>query len=214
MNLRFLIVLLLVGNLAFLAWSLWIHEEPVLPQPVGEHPVRLVLATEAAVPEALPRQGAPLPPGCLSFGPFTDPAEVGKISTSLEERGLKPRQRVGEGTVWTGHWISLPVADRDQGLAVVRRLKQMGVTDAYVMPEEEGSLVSLGLFSERPRALRRLDEVRALGFEAVISERERLGALYWVEAEVADPFVLEGLGGERREDGRILRLRVESCPGD
>ena len=209
-----MIALLLLGNLAFLAWSSWIYEEPVLPAPVGEHPVRLLLATEAAVPEALPRQGAPLPAGCLSFGPFTDPEAAGEISVSLSERGLEPLQRVGEGTVWTGHWVSLGVADRDEGLAAVRRLTQMGVTDAYVMPEQEGNLVSLGLFSERPRALRRLDEVRALGFEAAISQRERLGTLYWVDAEVADPFVLDGLGGERREDGRILRLRVATCPGD
>lgn len=211
---RFLIVLLLVGNLAFLAWARLIDDGPGLPPTVGEHPVRLLLATEAAVPEALPRQGAPLPAGCLSFGPFTDPEEAREITLSLGERGLEPRQRIGEGTVWTGHWVSLGVADRDEGLAAVRRLKQMGVTDAYVMPEQEGNLVSLGLFSERPRALRRLDEVRALGFEAAISQRERLGTLYWVDAEVADPFVLDGLGGERREDGRILRLRVATCPGD
>jgi hypothetical protein len=49
------------------------------------------------------------------------------------------------------------VPDRTAATAIIERLRRAGVADAYAMPADGSDVtISLGLFSERQRALRRL----------------------------------------------------------
>lgn len=212
---RALLLLLLFANLAFFAWSRWIAA-PLVP---GLTPLpaaaRLVLAREAqSAPEAGPVQAEEVAPvSCVSIGPFLDLTEAARASTRLRELGYGPRQRVSEGPVWSGWWVALErLEGREAAEQVVARLRQFGVSDAYIMPgEEAGVTVSLGLFTERPRALRRLDEVKALGYEPLVTERQRTGTVYWIDADLPvagqfpDPASFEG------EQGRITRLEMRPC---
>jgi hypothetical protein len=211
---RALLLLLLFANIAFFAWSRWIAA-PVAPA-VTPSPsaTPLVLAREAP-PAVEPAVAAAEegPARCVSIGPFLDLTEAARASTRLRELGFGPRQRVSEGPVWSGWWVALERLDgREAAEEVVERLRRFGVTDAYIMPgAEAGVTVSLGLFSEQPRALRRLDEVKALGYEPVVSERQRTGTVYWIDAdlpvpgELPDPALFEG------EQGRITRLEMRPC---
>lgn len=207
---RALALLLLLANVAFFAWWRWIAEPltPGVAPPPAAPP--LVLAREAP-PSAAP---APLAAArCVSIGPFYDLTEAARASTRLRELGFPPRQRVSEGPVWSGFWVALAgLEGRDEAEAVVERLRRFGVTDAYIMPgDEAGVTVSLGLFSERARALRRLDEVRALGYAPTVAERQRMGTVYWIDADAGeggalpDPALFEG------EQGRITRLEMRPC---
>ena len=45
----------------------------------------------------------------------------------------------------------------------------------------QGRRVSLGLFTERARAERRAESVRAMGLKAEVAERKLANALYWVD---------------------------------
>ncbi len=210
---RALLFLLLFANLAFFAWSRWI----AAPLVAGLSPLpaaaELVLAREAQPAPGPVADEEVASVNCVSIGPFLDLTEAARASTRLREMGYVPRQRVSEGPVWSGWWVAL---ERLEGRAaaeeVVARLRQFGVTDAYIMPgEEAGVTVSLGLFSERPRALRRLDEVKALGYEPVVTERQRTGTVYWIDADLPvagqfpDPASFEG------EQGRITRLEMRPC---
>lgn len=213
---RALVLLLLFANVAFFAWSRWIAaplEPGVTPPPPAP---RLLLAREAPPAPTPAAVETEAPIRCVTVGPFLDLTEAARTSSRLRELGFAPRQRVSEGPVWSGWWVAL---ERLEGRAaaeeVVARLRQFGVTDAYIMPgDEAGVTVSLGLFSERPRALRRLDEVRALGYEPVVSERQRTGTVYWIDAdlpvpgELPDPALFEG------EQGRITRLEMRPCDAE
>lgn len=213
MNVRLLIALLLLGNVAFFAWSQWIA------RPAGQGAVpastapRLVLASEA--PTAAPLPSLQLEPGvsCVSLGPFVDLTDAARASAGLREAGLEPRQRATDGPVWAGYWVSLPgIAERREAAQVVEQLRKSGLGDAYAMPSEEGGMtVSLGLFSERPRALRRADEVRSLGFEPVVSERRRAGTVFWIDVDVRSAEQLPDPANFEGNAGRIFRLELQPC---
>ncbi len=210
---RVLLILLLLVNLGYFAWATWIRE-PV-PEAGGARrdAPRLVLGREA--PPPVPGATRPQRPGehCLSLGPFGDLTDAARASTLLREHGLRPRQRAGEGTVWKGYWVSLEqLPDRPAAEGIIERLRRFGVGDAYVLPEEDnGITISLGLFSERQRALRRMDEVRALGLEPQLAERERSGTVYWIDVDVEPPARLPDTTALDDGSGRILRLAVQPC---
>lgn len=216
---RFLVALLIFANIAWFAWDRWIAR-PALEEPARRQDVpRLVLASEA--PAARPGQGRALMPAanCLSLGPFADLTDAARASTLLRENGFVPRQRAGEGVTWRGFWVSLPgLGDRAEADGIIERLRRFGIGDAYVLPDEEGAgsgiTLSLGLFTERERALRRMDEVKALGLQPQLSERDRSGTVYWIDVEADRPEALPDPARFVGAAGRILRLQIQPCDAE
>jgi hypothetical protein len=210
---RLAFALLLFANIAWYAWANWVAtpDEPAATAAAAAGQ-GLVLAREAAPSTAPPRpaQGAN---HCLSLGPFNDLTDAARASALLRENQLEPRQRTGEGVVWKGYWVTLEgLPDRAAANAIIGRLRRAGVADAYAMPGDGRDVtISLGLFSERQRALRRLDDVKAIGLEPRIVDRERSGTVYWIDVDVTPPAQLPDVARLQAEVGRILRLEVEPC---
>lgn len=212
---RALCVALLLANLGYFAWHAWI----VPPQAASPQPARsaapLLLAREAPAPTPIvPPAAIDGPSKCLSIGPFVDIAEAARAGASLRTNGYAPRQRALEGTVWAGYWVALEqvssVKDAD---SIVTRLRKSGIADSYIMPAGAGPgvTISLGLFTERRRALIRIDEVKALGLEPRLNARQRTGTVYWIDVEgEGDPGRLD-LARLEGDTGRILRLEVKAC---
>ncbi len=211
---RLALYLLLFANLAWYGWTHWIapsRETPASASPAGGG--GLLLAREAAT-KAAPGGGAVRPPdNCLSLGPFSDLTDAARASTLLRESELDPRQRATEGVVWKGFWVTLGgVPDRAAASDVIERLRRIGVVDAYAMPADGSDVtISLGLFSERQRALRRLEEAKTIGLDPRIVDRERTGTVYWIDVDVVPPKELPDAARLQGEGGRILRLEVKSC---
>jgi len=213
---RTLCLVLVLANVGYFAWHSWIvpPTEPTLVVP------------QRSVPLMLGREAPPLPPltdrvpvqstgaRCFSVGPFIDLTETVRAASSLLRNGLEPRQRAVEGTVWAGYWVALEsiktFKDADEA---VTRLRKAGIADSYIMPgnPSSGVTVSLGLFTERRRAMTRVDEVRALGFDPKLNVRQRTGTVYWIDVDfdggVPQPDLLRFEG----EAGRILRLEIKTC---
>ena len=211
---RLAVYMLLFANLAWYGWTHWIapsREPGATASAAGAS--SLVLAREAATTAA--PGGARVRPrdNCLSLGPFTDLTDAARASTLLRESELEPRQRATEGVVWKGYWVTLGgVADRTAANTVIERLRRGGVADAYAMPGDGSDVtISLGLFSERQRALRRVDDAKAVGLEPRIVDRERTGTVYWIDVDVVPPKELPDAARLQGEGGRILRLEVKPC---
>jgi hypothetical protein len=151
---------------------------------------------------------------CISVGPFRDVAEAAHAASTLRSGGYDPRQRVADGDVWAGVWVFIPApATRAAGDQVLAKLKAGGIEDALEMPgPNDGSVISLGLFSESRRAQARVALAQSLGFNPGTADRKRTGNVYWVDVDlkptdsVLKPSDLQG------EAGRIVRLEVKGCP--
>jgi len=150
---------------------------------------------------------------CISVGPFRDVAEAAHAASTLRGGGYDPRQRVAEGEVWAGVWVYLPVTPSrgvDQTLA---KLKAAGIEDALEMPgPNEGTVISLGLYSDAKRAQARVAQAQSLGFNPGIADRKRTGDVYWIDIDLKPTDSVLKPADLQEEPGRIVRLEVKACP--
>jgi hypothetical protein len=151
---------------------------------------------------------------CISVGPFRDVSEAAHAASTLRSGGYDPRQRVADGEVWAGVWVYLPLpptrAVAEQTLA---KLKAGGIDDALEMPgPNEGSVISLGLYSESKRAQSRVAQAQALGFNPGIADRKGNGNVYWIDIDLKPTDSLLNPSDLQGESGRIVRLEVKGCP--
>jgi hypothetical protein len=151
---------------------------------------------------------------CISVGPFRDVSEAAHAASTLRSGGYDPRQRVADGEVWAGVWVYLPLpATRTVAEQTLAKLKAGGIDDALEMPgPNEGSVISLGLYSESKRAQSRVAQAQALGFNPGIADRKRNGNVYWIDIDLKATDSLLNPSDLQGESGRIVRLEVKGCP--
>jgi hypothetical protein len=151
---------------------------------------------------------------CISVGPFRDVSEAAHAASTLRGGGYDPRQRVADGEVWAGVWVYLPLPSaRPVAEQTLAKLKAGGIDDALEMPgPNDGSVISLGLYSEPKRAQIRVAQVQALGFNPGIADRKRNGNVYWIDIDLKPTDSLLNPSDLQGESGRIVRLEVKGCP--
>jgi hypothetical protein len=151
---------------------------------------------------------------CISVGPFRDVSEAAHAASTLRGGGYDPRQRVADGEVWAGVWVYLPLpAARAAAEQMLTKLKAGGIDDALEMPgPNDGSVISLGLYSEPKRAQARVVQAQALGFNPGIADRKRNGNVYWIDIDLKPTDSLLNPSDLQGESGRIVRLEVKGCP--
>jgi hypothetical protein len=225
--LKGLVVCLALANVVYFLWAHGIAKSPETAAPAPTSTLKLVSETaktsQAAVPNGGGTEGSSDAERaglltnvqrCITVGPFRDVSEASHAASTLRGGGYDPRQRVVDGEVWAGVWVYLPIpasaAARDQ---LLTKLKAAGIDDALEMPgPADGSVLSLGLFSEQKRAQSRIAQMQALGLNPAIADRKRNGNVYWIDIDlkptegVLNPADLQG------ESGRISRLQVKGCP--
>lgn len=232
------IVLCLV--LANVGYFLWADGIAGLPEPRQAPPVAtLKLKSESPPSERTAGVGADTPAGsavsprteaadgdgarpdlltnvkrCITVGPFRDVSEAAHAATTLRGGRYDPRQRVADGDVWAGVWVYLPLpAARVAADQVLAKLKAGGIDDALEMPgPNDGSVISLGLYSESKRAQARVAQAQALGFNPGVADRKRTGNVYWIDIDLKPTDSLLNPADLQTEAGRIVRLEVKSCP--
>ncbi len=188
---RSLALLLIALNLAFLYWHTF-HREPAAPvlpsTEVNGDPgvARLVLLSERDEQSVSEPVGAGL--RCETVGPLMDPDAAGSLQAVLEEQGALAGLRTSSREVVSAYWVFLPPqANRQAALELARTLAGRGLEDLYVLNEgEQRNAVSLGLFSEHARAVRRVRQVEALGYAPRIEARFRTQTVYWLDLVIPE----------------------------
>jgi hypothetical protein len=219
--LKSIVVCLVLANVGYFLWARGIAKTEA-PAPVAPA-ASLTLASESA--EAVHPAGATAHADeaarlltdvkrCISVGPFRDVSEASRAATTLRGGGYDPRQRVADGEVWAGVWVYLPPPpSRAAGDQMLAKLKAGGVDDALEMPgPNDGSVISLGLYSEPKRAQARVAQAQALGFNPAIADRKRTGNVYWIDIDLKPTDSLLNPADLQGEAGRIVRLEVKGCP--
>lgn len=177
--LRLIFLLLLSGNLLFLAWQAWM---------VPERDPEIVFVSQGAERQLL-LAGAELTPsptrvdwqleGCIQMGPFDTYVEA---EAQAEQLGFSaPHIRASSVTETVAWWVMIP-AERVADTETMRtRLDERGAGDYFIIRSgDDAGGASLGLFTAPERAERRRDRVQALGFDPVIRERMETREGYWL----------------------------------
>lgn len=226
-------LLLILCNALFLVWSQLIDVQiNPLDRVVATRappPPRIVLAREvkkespaaSTAPAATePAQVAtaqptPSPQGCTSVGPFANLSEASQAQAALRAVGFEPRQRLEQGELWVGYWVSVQnLATRDDAEAALQKINDNGITDVYLMPgTDPANVLSLGVFSDFQRAQRRVEEIRALGLTPQIDDRKRAGSVYWLDADLKAPGQAIDTSIFQTDPRKIMRLELRACPG-
>lgn len=151
---------------------------------------------------------------CTTIGPFPDLSQASQAQAALRGAGFEPRQRLEEGELWVGYWISIPgLSTRDEAEQALRKLTDDGITDVYLMPgSESAQVLSLGVFSDYQRAQRRATEVQALGLTPRIEDRTRAGTVYWLDVDLQEPGQQIDTAILQPDRSKILRLELRGCP--
>ena len=194
MILRGLVVLLVCLNLGVAAWWLAQPAPGVAPPPPIDAGVgSLVLLGEAEAPPTADEMdvgAAPVPmpdaPGCLTLGPFATPAELRVAMSALTPSVARIQFREVAATQLRGYRVYLPpAASREAALAAARQLAARGVRDYYVVTAgDQENTISLGLFRDGENAVRRRDEIKALGLDVQLNERTEDTPEYWLDYAV------------------------------
>jgi hypothetical protein len=229
--LKSIVVGLVLANVCYFLWQRGIAKAPeIAASPVtatlklaSESPegARAALAEPAAAPVVAESAHDGGNSGlltnvkrCISVGPFRDVSEAAHAASTLRGGGYDPRQRVADGEVWAGVWVYLPLpASRPVADQTFAKLKAGGIDDALEMPgPNDGSVISLGLYSEPKRAQTRVAQAQALGFNPGIADRKRNGNVYWIDIDLKPTDSLLNPSDLQGESGRIVRLEVKGCP--
>ena len=218
-SVRTIFLALVFLNVAYFAWAHWVDAPRRAPAGQSTHLPQLRLADEVpAGGKPDPATQARGPPtesqACFSVGPFADVDNSAKAAALLRAKGFDPRQRAesAEGSASYGVFVGNLKSDAEADRALVT-LEHGGIKDALVMPAtaDTPKRISLGLFSERTRADRRAQSIRALGLNAEVAERKLPGTVYWV-----DLAPLPGMGTIPIQDlfaeGVSSRIAVQTCP--
>jgi hypothetical protein len=227
---------LLLANLAFMAWAGWV-DTPRQAKPADDTSplprLKLVSEMPAAKPQGSATSGTvqkmaltPSPGGstsaapppdltrCVSVGPFNDVDVAARAAGALKSRGFEPQQRAAAGVTWDGYWVYIgEVADATAADRIFKTLDHSGIKDAHLMPESEGSRrISVGLFSDRDRAERRAKVVQRLGFNAAVEAHTQPGTVYWVDVAMKPSEGAVPVQDLLALDSSNSRLSVQACP--
>jgi len=239
---RYLAWLLLVANLGVLVWLINqpVQQPPAyrpIPVPPGVEPLLLLSErsskTESAesqppaqqnpepenqgVADDRPlvngRQAAEIEPEirliCQTVGPLMVEADARAIAAQLSGRGYAPHTRTGEVREASGYWVYMPAMQAREARRIVAELDANGMKDYFIGKQ---NYISLGIFSLKDKAQARLEQVRALGFEAILDKRYRTRKVYWLDIEKrAKPLPGSDLWVQIQAQHADIRAQRVSC---
>jgi len=185
---RAALLLLLLVNLAFFAWSQWLApEEARLPVSPKVDAPRLQLARETL--PAAAGNGT-----CVTVGPFATNELAARARQTLNDSGYTSLPREVETRVFEGYWVYLESPPTESGeRRLLDRLRKGGIADAQAVEVGSARRISLGVFSDETRAATQSEKVAKLGLLPQIEAREKPGTAIWLDLTLkSDSPPLEG----------------------
>jgi hypothetical protein len=191
---RIIVLLLVLGNLAFFAWNRYLRapvsaEAYIQQVQITPEKIRIVEAKAARAPAPKPVAAVEEAPAtdataatnatkvaaaCVEWGVFVGPPEAARADAAVAEAGFAPGQARRILSDVDGHWVLIPPAkSRAEVAKVVENLKELGIADYTVVPEppQWRNAVSLGIFRTEEGARKVLAEMSKKGVENVVIER-------------------------------------------
>ena len=155
------------------------QERPVTPatEAVADKPA------ESAVEKSPTVSADFLVSHCFTMGPFAEKKAANNVTTLLAGEGIHATRRETSQRESVGYWVYLPpFSSRKQARNMENLLTQKGVKDFLVIPGGVmENAISLGVFSRRSSASRRVAELQDNGINALIKQNFDTTVLYWLD---------------------------------
>lgn len=228
---RYLLILLLLVNVLLFGWMAMhpVTEEAKVLPPVPPDIVQLRLLSEkqlaGSTPDEKPvvqeiatvnegQEPLEIARSCYTLGPMLSKKALEKLRSRLEEQGYSVQTRSIEQQETAGYWVYLaPYENRKQALEIAAELARKGIKDYYVVTDKEyRNAVSLGLFSDKGRANRRMAHIRTLGYQPRKMVRYRDRTYHWLDYdETSDNPLPEDVWSELGNSKQKVQRLDRSC---
>ncbi|MGH3427210.1 MAG: hypothetical protein ACRDQZ_06535, partial [Mycobacteriales bacterium] len=155
---------------------------------------------------------------CRSLGPFEDAGAATAAADRLRARGLNPHDRSAETTNPNIYWVYVGELTADMRHRALATLNNAGIHDAALMTApEQSDRVSVGVFADQAHAVRRAEQVRALGLKPTLGLRARTVTAHWLDFEVktsdSDPKAADLIGAAAaRAPTTLGPVKIADCP--
>ena len=221
---RNLILLLVLANVLYLLWTNFVTEPEETGVAIVDEsqlgpPLAITKSTEAAASVgAVLGSGQPsdlaavVGRSCVSIF-FKTSAEAATAIRSFESDGMRASLRSAQGQVFVGNWVQIrDIPDLKTGAGMIDRLQSGGISDAYLMDDENGKYkISLGLFGEMSRAEKIELQAKSLNLPADITPRMRDATVYYADVGLP-PGRGAGAMIENYGEERVLLREKATCP--
>ncbi len=156
-------------------------------------------AVAAAISEA---------PRCVALGPFPDQAAAQAAQGRLGEALGRARLQEQSSPSSTARYRVMlpPAASREEAQATVQRIVAAGLGDYYIIAQgPEANAIALGQYRNREGAERRLEALRAAGFQARLQGGDAAAA-WWLQGTLGTGQTADGV---RRRSGAAQQRSLE-----
>lgn len=222
-----LLLLLVLANVLYFVWGMYTDDvsEPGIavvseaelgpPLDVTTNRNADVAASVGAVlgsgePSAL---AAVVGRSCVTVGPFKSSDDADTAVMQYAGEGMRSSLRSMQGQIFVGHWVMIRgVVDRASGNETLAKLRQGGLSDAYLVTSDEDGLgISLGLFGELEGAEKVELQAKSLDLPAEIVPRMREGSVFFVDIALP-PGKGAGAIVDKYGEDKVLLREAATCP--
>lgn len=178
---KLIIYFLLICNLGFAAWhfkGIDVREDGAENGLALNHENQLILLTEYQQ-EKQSQSGGKL---CYSLGPFINKSESKKALELFKGNNVEAKDIQLRDTSRSGFWVTLPASEsRKEAKKQIERLKKLNVKDYFLVAKGiHENAISLGVYSQKKLARRRIDEIIRLGFIPRMENVPLPRKVYWI----------------------------------
>jgi len=222
-----LLLLLILANILYFMWGVFKPEElnpriEIVEEADLGPPLDVTTGRDS---DAIASVGAVLGSGepsdleavvgrsCVSIGSFDVVDDADSAVLEYNNQGMKAVLRSTRGPKFVGHSVQiLNVPTRDDGRAMLGKLAEAGLSDAFIVGnEEDGLAISLGIFGNADNAERIELQAESAGFEVDISPMFQEGAIFFVDIGLP-PGTGAGAIIEKYGEERVALREAATCP--
>jgi hypothetical protein len=145
---------------------------------------------------------------CYTLGPFKDKELVQEIMAQFSRHKLEVTSRPSVEKEYLGMMVYIDGhSTRKQARETAKELANKGIRDYMIVNEEDKPYsLSLGVFGLKKNADRRIEKLKALGYQAKSEARYRNRTIYWLDYSQVENDALKNLIDRLKAEQGVSRI--------
>ena len=185
---RFLIIFLVVLNIAYFIWSSTLGNTTYTPPPLTKEGIPSIHLLASNKNDVYKSKNSILQSSCYTFGPFNSERTAQTVAKKINDFGLATDITSQQTMQTLNYLVYLPaLPSRQEAEAVVKNISKHKIKNTLII--ETGpykNAVALGSFDNLDKARRHAEYVIFLGYDARYTEQKVKKEVYWINYD--EPF--------------------------